>query len=179
MNPTAKKVAHFGLLVALALVLGLMDRAIPLSALLSGAVPGVKLGLANTVLVYAVFLLDWKSCFLLMLAKVVLSGLLFGSLSAILYSLSGGLLSLLVMLLIRRRFLSRGRYPGLRVIAVSLCGAVAHNVGQIVAAALVLQTPRLLITYLPVLAAIGAAVGCLTGLIASRVLRAVSRQDLK
>ncbi len=58
MNPAAKKVAHFGLLVALSLVLGLMDRALPLSALLGGYIPGVKLGLANTVLVYAVFLMD-------------------------------------------------------------------------------------------------------------------------
>ena len=101
-DTTAKKVARFGLLVALSLVLGLMDRAIPLTWFLSGAIPGIKLGLANTVLVYAVYLMDWRSCFLLMLAKVVLSGLIFGSLSAILYSLSGGLLSLLVMLLVRR-----------------------------------------------------------------------------
>ena len=101
MNSTAKKVARFGLLVALALVLGYFDRAIPLSALLGGAVPGIKLGLANTVLLYGIYLLDWKSCVLLMLAKVLLSGLMFGSLSAILYSLSGGVLSLAVMLLIR------------------------------------------------------------------------------
>ena len=81
MNKKTKKIALFGLLTALALVLGLMDRAIPLSALLGGAVPGIKLGLANTVLLYAVYLMDWPSCILLMLTKVVLSGLIFGSLS--------------------------------------------------------------------------------------------------
>lgn len=91
------------MLTALSLVLGYFDRAIPLSMLLSGAVPGIKLGLANTVLLYGVHLLDWRSCALLMLAKVCLSGFLFGSLSAILYSLSGGVLSLIVMLLVRRR----------------------------------------------------------------------------
>ena len=103
MNKKTKKIALFGLLTALALVLGLMDRAIPLSALLGGAVPGIKLGLANTVLLYAVYLMDWYSAVFLMLVKVVLSGFLFGSLTAILYSLSGGILSLLVMLLIRKK----------------------------------------------------------------------------
>lgn len=102
MNSTAKRVARFGLLAALALVLGYFDRAIPITMLLSGAVPGIKLGLANTVLLYAVYLMDWKSSVLLMLTKVLLSGFLFGSMSAILYSLSGGALSLAVMLLIRR-----------------------------------------------------------------------------
>ncbi len=102
MRPQTQKIARFGLLTALALVLGLMDRAIPVSALLGGALPGIKLGLANTVLLYAVYLMDWKSCVALMLTKVVLSGLIFGSLSAILFSLSGGVLSLIVMLIIRK-----------------------------------------------------------------------------
>ena len=219
-DTTAKKVARFGLLVALSLVLGLMDRAIPLTWFLSGAIPGIKLGLANTVLVYAVYLMDWGSCFLLMLAKVVLSGLIFGSLTAILYSLSGGLLSLLVMLLVRRYpkagslgisglaaasvvmllirnphpsgqmlwciiliavaclaslavfFLLR-RHPDFHVISTSLSGAVSHNLGQILMAALVLHTPRLLVTYLPVLVGIGAVVGWLTGVIAQRVMKAL------
>lgn len=102
MNTKARTVARFGLLTALSLVLGLLDRAIPLTWFLSGAVPGIKLGLANTVLLYAVYLMDWRGCVLLMLAKVFLSGFLFGSISAILYSLSGGVLSLAVMLLVRR-----------------------------------------------------------------------------
>ena len=98
MNSNASKVARFGMLTALALVLGWLDRAIPVTWFLSGAVPGIKLGLANTVLLYAVYLMDWKGCVLLMLAKVFLSGFMFGSMSAILYSLSGGALSLAVML---------------------------------------------------------------------------------
>ena len=103
LNTTAQRVGRFGLLAALSLVLGYFDRAIPLTMLLSGAVPGIKLGLANTVLLYGVYMLDWKSCVALMLTKVLLSGFLFGSLSAILYSLAGGALSLMVMLLIKRR----------------------------------------------------------------------------
>ena len=220
MNTSTKRIARFGLLTALSLVLGLIDRAIPLTALLGGAVPGIKLGLANTVLLYAVYLMDWKSCVLLMLTKVVLSGFLFGSLTAILYSLSGGVLSLAVMLLVRRkpaagalaaailtlaadvRLLILNSHPtgqmlwAVALIAVafaasvviyvlirkgtiggvmgtSLAGAVAHNVGQVLMACLVLHSPQLLITYLPFLVGIGAAVGCLTGIVTERVLKAL------
>ncbi len=220
MNTSTKRIARFGLLTALSLVLGLIDRAIPLTALLGGAVPGIKLGLANTVLLYAVYLMDWKSCVLLMLTKVVLSGFLFGSLTAILYSLSGGVLSLAVMLLIRRKpaagalaaailtlaadvrllilnshptgqmlwavvliavafaasvviyvLIRKGTIGG--VMGTSLAGAVAHNVGQVLMACLVLHSPQLLITYLPFLVGIGAAVGCLTGIVTERVLKAL------
>ena len=220
MNTSTLKVARFGLLTALALVLGLMDRAIPLTALLGGAAPGIKLGLANTVLIYAVYLMNWKSAILLMLVKVVLSGFLFGSLTAILYSLSGGVLSLLVMLAIRKKpaagaltagilaiaadafLLSRNLHPrGERLWCIlliaagaaacftawffirkgkirgipgtSIAGAMAHNLGQVLTAAAVLHTPQLLITYLPALLGIGAAVGCLTGIVAERVFRAL------
>ena len=220
MNSNAKKVARFGMLTALALVLGWLDRAIPVTWFLSGAVPGIKLGLANTVLLYAVYLMDWKGCVLLMLAKVFLSGFMFGSMSAILYSLSGGVLSLAVMLLVRHRprlgalviallaaasdimllirnphprgqllwcmilialaclaavaaFVIIGRRPEYGVLGTSLAGAVAHNIGQILAASAMLRTPQLLYTYLPVLVGIGAVVGCLTGIVAQRVFKAL------
>ena len=220
MKSTAKNVARFSLLASLSLVLGWLDRAIPVTWFLSGAVPGIKLGLANTVLLYAVYLMDWRGCVLLMLTKVFLSGFMFGSMSAILYSLSGGVLSLAVMLLVRRNarlgalgiallaaasdamILSRntsprgqllwcvilialaclaaaaafviiGKKPAYAVLGTSLAGAVAHNVGQILAASGVLHTPQLLYTYLPVLVGIGAAVGCLTGIVAQRVFRAL------
>lgn len=220
MHTATQKVARFGLLTALALVLGLLDRAIPLTALLGGAAPGIKLGLANTVLLYAVYLMDWQSAVFLMLAKVILSGLIFGSLTAILYSLSGGILSLLVMLLIRRKpesgalcagilaagaetmLLIQNPHPGgqrlwiviLIGVACAVCvaawiairkgkirgvpgtsiaGAIAHNIGQVLAASIVLRTPQLLSTYLPVLVGIGAAVGTLTGIVAERVFRAL------
>lgn len=220
MNSNAGKVARFGMLTALALVLGWLDRAIPVTWFLSGAVPGIKLGLANTVLLYAVYLMDWKGCVLLMLAKVFLSGFMFGSMSAILYSLSGGVLSLVVMLLVRHRprlgalviallaaasdvmllirnphprgqllwcmilialaclaaataYAIIGRRPEYGVLGTSLAGAVAHNIGQILAASAMLRTPQLLYTYLPVLVGIGAVVGCLTGIVAQRVFKAL------
>ena len=223
MNSSARHVARFGLLTALSLVLGYFDRAIPVTWFLSGAVPGIKLGLANTVLLYSVYLMDWKSSVMLMLAKVFLSGFMFGSMSAILYSLCGGSLSLAVMLLVKRNprigalviavlaalsdvmilyrnpapkgqllwcvilialacaaaaavYIVIRRHPEWGVMGTSLAGAVAHNIGQILAASAVLRTPQLLLTYLPVLVGIGAAVGCLTGLVAQRVFRALRVQ---
>ena len=220
MNTSTQRVARFGLLTALALVLGLLDRAIPLTALLGGAAPGIKLGLANTVLLYAVYLMDWPSAVLLMLTKVILSGFLFGSLTAILYSLSGGVLSLLVMLLVRKKpesgtltaclmavaadtvLLIQNPHPGGQrlwvviligiaciaclaawiairkgsirgVPGTSIAGAIAHNIGQVLAASAVLRTPQLMTTYLPVLIGVGAAVGSLTGIVAERVFRAL------
>ena len=148
MNQSTRKVAFFSLCVALMLVLGLLDRAVPLSALLSGGIPGLKLGLANTVLLYAVYMLNWKESLLLLLAKVLLSGFLFGSLSAILYSLSGGLLSLAVMLLARKSpsrsalvigvlgaacdllLLSRNPTPGGQLFQFEIMIAVAALVAQ-------------------------------------------------
>ena len=220
MNSKALNVARFGLLAALSLVLGYLDRAIPVPWFLSGAVPGIKLGLANTVLLYAVYLMDWKSCVALMLTKVLLSGFMFGSMSAIIYSLSGGALSLAVMLLVRKNarigalaisalalasdlllfsrnhtprgqmlwcmiliglaciaaaaaFVIIGKQPAYGVLGTSLAGAVAHNIGQILAASAMLRTPQLMYTYLPVLVGIGAVVGCLTGIVAQRVFLAL------
>ena len=220
MNTATRKVAQFGLLTALALVLGLLDRAIPLTALLGGAAPGIKLGLANTVLLYAVYLMNWKSALVLMLTKVLLSGLLFGSLTAILYSLSGGILSLIVMLMFRKHpercaliacltvaaadaalllqnpspqgqrlwiviligiacFVCLGAWIAIRkgwirgIPGTSIAGAIAHNIGQVLAASAVLRTPQLLTSYLPVLIGVGAAVGALTGIIAERVFLAL------
>ena len=218
----ADRVALFGLLTALSLVLGWLDRAVPLSALLGGAVPGIKLGLANTVLLYAVYMMDWRASLLLMLVKVLLSGFLFGSPSAMLFSLAGGTLSLLVMLGIRKRpapaallislislasasalflrgrplqgsllwcavlivlaaffalaaFFVIRRHPEEGILGTSLAGAVAHNLGQVLVSSAVLRTPQLLYTYLPILAGVGAAVGCLTGVVARRVFRALHR----
>ena len=126
MRPATQKIARFGLLTALALVLGLMDRAIPLSVILGGALPGIKLGLANTVLLYAVYLMDWKSSVLLMLTKVLLSGLIYGSLSAIWFSLAGGALSLLVMLLIRKNPARGAVIMGVLAVAAEIALLAGH-----------------------------------------------------
>lgn len=172
MRPQTKRIARFGLLTAMMLILGLLDRAIPLGSLLGGALPGVKLGLANTVLIYAVYWMSPASAALLLTAKILLSGFIFGSLSAIIYSLAGGVLSLALMLVLRGRSMRPWR-----IILTSVGGAMAHNLGQVLAAALMLRTPGLLAVYLPPLLLIGAGVGALTGTVAWRVMKALKPGD--
>ena len=157
---SAKTIARFGMLTAVALVLGYVEHLVPISP-----IPGIKLGLSNTVLLYAIYLMGAKSALSLMVLKVVLSGLLFSGPMAMLYSFAGGLLSLAVMLLARK-------VPGLSLVGISVCGAVAHNLGQCAAAALVVQT-RAVFAYLPVLLLAAVATGVVTGVVAQYAFRAL------
>ncbi|MEN6338569.1 MAG: Gx transporter family protein [Clostridiaceae bacterium] len=158
---SAGTVARLGLLTAVALVLGYVEHLIPITA-----IPGIKLGLANTVLLYALYLLDTPSAILLMILKVGLGGLFYGGFAAMLYSLAGGILSLLVMILVKKA-------RGVSVIGVSVCGAAAHNVGQILVACAVVGV-RAALAYLPVLLVAAAVTGVLTGIIAKYVLHSFS-----
>lgn len=160
---TTKKVATFGLLTAMALVLSYVDRLVSLDFI----APGIRLGLGNTVLLYAVYMMRTRDAILLMALKVTLSSLLFGF-TQFPYSLAGGVLSLIAMCCTYRMRFS--------IITVSILGGVAHNVGQIVVAAL-MTTTALIITYLPILVVFGVIMGLATGLVAKYVLRALSYTD--
>ena len=155
---SASAVAKLGLLTAVAIVLGYFEYLLPVTG-----IPGVKLGLANTVLLYALYLIDLPSAILLMFLKVGLSGLLFGGPAAMLYSLAGGVLSLVVMILARKS-------KGLSIVGVSVLGAVSHNVAQMVVACFVVET-RAILAYLPILLFAAAVTGTLTGLIARYTFR--------
>lgn len=163
---SAKTVARFGMLTAVALVLGWVESFIPI-----GGMPGIKLGLANTVLLYAIYLIDVKSAWLLMFMKVVLSGFLFAGLSGMLYSFAGGLVSLIIMLL-----LYKGR--GISIVGVSIAGAVGHNVGQVLVACLVI-TPRAALSYFPVLLVAGVITGMLTGIAANSAIHGIQASTNK
>lgn len=156
---TAKRIAQFGLLTAAALVLGWVERMIPIAP----GVPGIKLGLGNTVLLYAIYMMGAGEATLLMVIKVLLSGFMFSSLSGIMYSFAGGILSLAVMLLIKR-------IPYANIIVVSVAGAVAHNMGQIIVAS-VFVLSRAVLGYIPVLLVSGVITGLLTGIVAKYVLK--------
>lgn len=153
---SAGTVARLGLLTAVALVLGYVEHLIPVTA-----IPGIKLGLANTVLLYALYLLDVPSAILLMILKVGLGGLFYGGFSAMLYSLAGGILSLFIMILVKKA-------RGVSVIGVSVCGAAAHNAGQILVACAVVGV-RAALAYLPLLLVAAVITGALTGVIAKYV----------
>jgi len=148
------------MLTAVAMILSYVESLLP-----SVGIPGVKMGLANIAVIFALFRFGWKEAAALSLVRVVLVSLLFGSVGAMLYSLAGAVLSLAVMALLRRidRFSTVG---------VSVAGGVAHNAGQILMAMLILQTKQLL-GYLPVLAVSGIAGGVLTGLAAALLIRRI------
>lgn len=161
---TTRTVARFAMLTALALVLGYLEYLVPIAP----TIPGIKLGLGNTVLLYAVYMGSPLEATLLMFTKVFLSSMLFGGgFSAMIYSLSGGILSLAVMLVLCRA-------PKVGVLAVSASGAVFHNLGQILAASLMLGVGAVW-AYFPVLVISGLVMGPLTGIVAKMVFRALKR----
>lgn len=147
-------------MTSLMLVFGLIERQFPLTT----AIPGVKLGLANSVLIYSLYMLGIRQSIVLMLLKALLSWLIYMNMSAMLYSLAGGALSLLAMILI-------SRIKGVSVIGVSALGAVFFNIGQILMAVAILNTPQLIVTYLPVLMGSGVVTGVLTGVVAQMVMK--------
>ena len=155
-----KRLVLLAMLTAVAMILSYVESLLP-----SVGIPGVKMGLANIAVIFALFRFGWKEAAALSLVRVVLVSLLFGSVGAMLYSLAGALLSLAVMALLCRidRFSTVG---------ISVAGGVAHNAGQILMAMLILQTKQLL-GYLPVLAVSGIAGGVLTGLAAALLIRRI------
>ena len=155
-----KRLVLLAMLTAVAMILSYVESLLP-----SVGIPGVKMGLANIAVIFALSRFGWKEAAALSLVRVVLVSLLFGSVGAMLYSLAGAVLSLAVMALLRRidRFSTVG---------ISVAGGVAHNAGQILMAMLILQTKQLL-GYLPVLAVSGIAGGVLTGLAAALLIRRI------
>lgn len=153
-----RDVALRAVLLALALALSWLESLAPLSF----AVPGVKMGLPNLAVVFALYRLGWKDAALLSLLRVLLVALLFGNFFALAYSAAGALSSLLVMAALKGG-------ETFSVAAVSVAGAVAHNLGQIAVAIFVLETARL-IYYLPALLASGVAAGICIGLLSALLI---------
>ena len=156
------RVTLCGLLLAIMLVLGWVEHMLPAVS----AVPGIKLGLSNGVLIFAVYMLDLPTAWTLMALKVTLSGLLFSGLNAMLYAFAGGVLSMLVMTL-----LSRG-IRGVRIpcVIVSMAGGAAHNIGQVLLAMRIAHLPDQMLVYMAILVGAGLACGLLTGVAADRVM---------
>ena len=140
-------IASRGLLIALALVLSWAESQIPVFF----AVPGMKLGLTNLVVLIALYRLGAPDALFLNIVRILLAGLTFGNLFSMIYSLAGGVLSFLVMFLLKKT----GRF---HMVTVSIAGGVFHNVGQVIVAMLVLSSGYVAY-YLPVLWISGIAAG--------------------
>ena len=155
---SSKQVATAALLAALALIFGYIEFLIPISL----AAPGIKLGIANIVIVIALYKLGWKWTLPINVVRVLLSALLFGSMFSALYSLAGALLSFIVMAILK----ACGKFS---IVGVSMAGGVAHNVGQLLVACFAMQTFNVLYYY-PVLLISGLATGIGIGILATLVL---------
>lgn len=149
-----KRIALSGLLIAVMLILGYIESLIPL-----GPVPGIKLGLSNSVLLLGLCWLGIPATFVLMFAKVLLSGILFSGVGAMLYALAGGILSMLGMSILFR-------FGSFSKVAIGMTGGLLHNVGQVGLAMLILETDKL-VYYMAILMFVGLATGFVTGQIAT------------
>ncbi len=153
------KVAYFGVFTALALIFSYVETLIPIHL----GIPGVKLGLANLIIVITLYKMGVKEAYILSVVRVVLAGFIFGNMFSILYSMSGGLLSLTVMIFLKKT-------DKFSIMGISMAGGVFHNIGQLIMAAIVLES--LSITYyLPVLLISGVLTGFLIGFIANEMLK--------
>ena len=163
-----KKIAYLGLLIALAFVFSYIEFLIPVNI----GVPGAKLGLANLVIIVALFTLKEKDAFVLSMIRIVLVGFTFANLASMLYSLAGGILSFIAMVIAKKT-------KKLSITGVSVLGGVFHNIGQIIMAICVVKTASL-IYYLPVLLVsgivAGVAIGILGGMVTKRIKRIVINQ---
>lgn len=158
-NSKAKRAAFFGMFVALAFVFSYVEVLIPFSI----GIPGVKLGLANIVVLTALYAMGVKEAFIISCIRILLVGFTFGNMFSILYSLSGGLLSWLVMCILKK-------VKAFSVIGVSIAGGISHNIGQIAMAAIILNTESLKY-YLPVLLISGMVTGLLIGVLGFFLLK--------
>lgn len=159
MNKKVKKFTIISVFIALALVLSYVDSLIHISV----AVPGIKLGIANIAIIYALYKIGVKEAILISLLRIILSSILFGNVVSMAYSLAGAALSLSLMILLKKIF-------NFSIITVSIVGAIMHNIGQIIMAIILLSAAEI-IYHLPVLLVTGTISGIGVGILSALVLK--------
>lgn len=153
------RVAYFGVFTALALIFSYVETLIPVNL----GIPGVKLGLANLIIVVALYKMRLSEAYLLSVVRVLLAGFIFGNYFSIIYSLAGGLLSLTVMAFLKK-------WGGFSLQGISIAGGVFHNIGQLIVAAVVVETFSVTY-YFPVLLVAGLLTGLVIGIVAEMMLK--------
>ena len=157
------KAAACGVLTALGLIFSYIEFLVPLPL----AIPGIKLGLANIVVLVCLYMLGESYAFFINCTRIALAALLFGSLFSALYALAGGVVSFAVMALLKRT----GKFS---VCGVSMAGGVFHNLAQLTVAGLLVESAQVFY-YFPVLLLSGMATGVAIGVFATLILRAIRR----
>lgn len=159
----SKKVAMAGMFTALAMIFSYVEVLIPINL----GIPGMKLGLANLVVVVTLYTMGAPMAFAVSMIRIMLVSMTFGSFSAMLYSMAGGILSFCGMALLKK-------VPNFSVIGVSLLGGVLHNTGQLLVAMAVVENINL-IAYLPPLMIAGMVTGILIGIVSAQVIPRIKR----
>ena len=157
------RIAACGVLTALALIFSYIEFLVPLPI----AIPGIKLGLANIVVLVCLYTLGDRYAFLINCTRIVLAALLFGSVFSALYALAGGLVSFAVMALLKRA-------DAFSVCGVSMAGGVFHNLAQLTVAGFLVESAQVFY-YFPVLLLSGMATGIGIGILATLILRSIGR----
>lgn len=163
MKLTTRELTTCALLTAMALALSYLENLFPLAAAIP--LPGVKLGLANMVTLFALYALGPGQALLILTARCLLGAMFAGNMNALIFSLLGGFCAMGVMILL-------SRWKRLSVYGVSAGGAAAHSCGQVAAAVLTLGSWAP-VGYLPVLLGVSLATGAVTGLLAACLFRAL------
>lgn len=149
-----KKLVFLALLISMALVLSYFEKSITLPFVF----PGVKLGLANAITLTALYFFGFRDTFLLVVIRVIMNAIFIGNMMSFWYSLTGGLLSFVVMYILIHLL---GQY--ISSVGISVAGAFFHNVGQLIVVAFVTRSVTIAISYLPILSIAGVLSGLLIG----------------
>lgn len=159
-----KKVAFLGVSIALAMILSYVESQIP--ALV--AIPGIKVGLPNLVIVFLLYKMSWKDATIVSIIRILLVAMVFGqNIMMVSFSIAGAVLSLTSMILLKET-------DWFSTITVSIVGGIFHNIGQIVAAILWTETVGI-VTYLPVLLISGTVAGAVVGLISGMLVERLKK----
>ena len=158
-HSTAHIIALSALLTVLALIFSYIEAIVPFNS----GIPGVKLGLANLVIITALYVLGFRYAMTINILRILISGLLFNGFFAAIYSLAGGILSLTIMFVLKKTGL-------FSTVGVSMAGGVAHNLGQLLIAALIISNIKLFV-YFPVLLFSGMFSGILIGILTHMILK--------
>ncbi len=163
---SVKEITQFGMLIALAFIFSYVEAMVPFPI----PVPGIKLGLANLVVVVTLYCMGIKEAFVISIVRIILVGFTFGSLSSMIYGLVGGLLSFAMMSIFKK-------LKVFSVMGVSMVGGVFHNVGQLIVAIFVTDT-KALIYYFPFLLIAGVVTGTLIGIVGKLMIDRVKHYNL-
>lgn len=156
-----KKLTALSLLTAISLVIFTVEAQLPPIA----PIPGIKMGLANVITLVTLVWFGRKDAFFVLMVRILLGSVFTGAVTSLMYSLAGGILCFIVMSVLI------GLFDLKQLWVVSVFGALAHNIGQLIVASLVTETPQVILGYFPILSVSAVVAGAFTGVLAWLVVK--------